>query len=114
MSDEMEMAEHLDRMLGAPTLATITGDPEFVAMTALAGEVSSALSGTWTSTDERLRIWQNAMTGLSPAPIPRESLVARAGRPVLAHKKSFLAGGAALGLSAMVGWAVIHRHRHAA
>lgn len=109
---EMEQADHLDRMLKAPTLAAITGDPEFVAMTALANEISSALGGAWTTATDRTRIWLSATS----KPVAHEpSLVGRVTRPMLAHKKSLLAGGAALTVTAAVGWAVMHRrHSHAA
>lgn len=109
---EMEQADHLDRMLKAPTLAAVTGDPEFVAMTALAGEVSSALGGAWTTAADRTRIWLSATS--KPIRPERPSLVTRVSQPVLTHRKSMLAGGAALTLSAAVGWAILHRHRHAA
>jgi hypothetical protein len=103
MSDEMESAENLMNILETDYASQITGSPEYLAMRALANEISSALEGSWMSAADRTRVWlaANAQT--------EERDGARFLR--LPSTRTILTGGAALAVSAFAGYALMHRRR---
>jgi hypothetical protein len=103
MSDELNSADELMSILENDYASQAPGSAEYLAMRALAGEISSALEGSWMSATDRTRIWlaANAQT--------TEGEGARFLK--LPSTRTILTGGAALALSAFAGYALLHR-RH--
>ena len=106
MTDELESAERLMGVLETEYAGQISGAAEYVAMRALAGELSSALQGSWMSASDRTRVWLAANSQANDA-APDAHLFR------LPSTRTIVTGGAALALSAVAGYAFIHRHRKA-
>jgi len=106
LNEELNSAEEFMSVLENEYAGQVPGSAEYLAMRALAGEISSALEGSWMSAADRTRVWLAANShadeheGAGPFKLP--------------STRTILTGGAALALSAFAGYALLHRRRKVA
>jgi hypothetical protein len=101
--DELNSAENLMSVLENDYAGQVPGSAEYLAMRALAGEISSALEGSWMSAADRTRVWLAANS---------QNAEGKGRRFLhLPSTRTILTGGAAVALSAVAGYALLHRHR---
>jgi hypothetical protein len=103
MNKELNSAEELMSVLENEYAGQVPGSAEYLAMRALASEISSALEGSWMSAADRTRVWLAANSQTEE----RDG----AGLFKLPSTRTILTGGAALALSAFAGYALLHRRR---
>jgi hypothetical protein len=101
---EMDSAERLMNVLESEYAGQIAGSAEYVAMRALAGEITGALGGSWMNAADRARVWlaANSLPEEAPQSAPRLRLPST---------RTILTGGVAVALSAAAGYVLLHHRR---